>query len=86
MNKDLIAKRLIELRGSLSREHVAKRVGISVSALQMYENGHRVPRDEIKIRLANFYNRTVQEIFFNQQPHTLRGGASNETNRQKEVS
>lgn len=59
-----IAQRLIELRGSKSREEVAKEVGVSVSAISMYENGERVPRDAIKIRLAKFYGKTVQEIFF----------------------
>lgn len=62
--KELIAKRLINLRGDDSREETAQAVGISVSALQMYENGQRVPRDEIKIKLASHYKRTVQSIFF----------------------
>ena len=30
----------------------------------MYEAGERVPRDEIKIKLAKFYNRSVSYIFF----------------------
>ncbi|WP_340395665.1 helix-turn-helix transcriptional regulator [Paenibacillus sp. FSL E2-0177] len=64
MMKELIAKRLISLRGDDSREETAQAVGISVSALQMYENGQRVPRDEIKIKLASHYKRTVQSIFF----------------------
>ncbi|MED0670583.1 helix-turn-helix transcriptional regulator [Aneurinibacillus aneurinilyticus] len=71
MNKNLIAKKLVLLRGEISREEVATEVGISVSALQMYENGQRIPRDEIKIRLANYYSVTVQELFFENQPHIL---------------
>lgn len=59
-----IGERLIKLRGSLTRERVAKAIGISVSAVSMYENGERIPRDAIKIRLANFYGKSVQEIFF----------------------
>lgn len=65
MNKDAVAKRLIYLRGSKSRDEVANAVGISTSALGMYENGERIPRDEIKIRLARYYDRSVQFIFFN---------------------
>lgn len=61
---DTIAKRLVELRGDKSRKEVAKAVGISISALQMYENGYRVPRDEIKSRLAMYYKKSVQSIFF----------------------
>ena len=64
MNKKSIAKRLIELRGEKSRETVANACGISVSALAMYEQGERIPRDDIKIRLAKYYNRSVNFIFF----------------------
>lgn len=77
--KQLIAKRLMELRGEASREETAHAIGISVSALQMYENAQRVPKDEIKIRIANYYEKTVQEIFFDNEPHetcSLKKGAS----------
>ncbi|WP_145047905.1 helix-turn-helix transcriptional regulator [Paenibacillus xylanexedens] len=67
--KQLIAKRLMDLRGELSREETAHAIGISISALQMYENAQRVPKDEIKIRIANYYKKTVQEIFFDYEPH-----------------
>lgn len=64
MNKSKIAKTLIDLRGSKSREEVAKSLEISISALQMYENGQRIPKDEIKIKIANYYQLSVQDIFF----------------------
>lgn len=57
-------KILVQLRGEKTQEIVAGDVGISVSALAMYETERRVPRDEIKIKLANYFNRSVQEIFF----------------------
>jgi len=69
MNRELIAKRLIELRGGMSQEHVAKQVGISPAALSMYENAERVPRDEIKLKLSKFYGKSVQDIFFKHQGH-----------------
>lgn len=59
-----VARRLIELRSNKSQEEVANAVGISKSALSMYENAERIPRDEIKIRLAKYYGKTVQYIFF----------------------
>lgn len=59
-----VAQKLIRLRGDKSREEVAKKIGVSVSAISMYENGERIPRDDIKIRIADFYNTTVQDIFF----------------------
>lgn len=55
---------LRRLRGDKPREVVAKAVGISVRALQSYENGDRVPRDEVKQKLADYYHRSVQFIFF----------------------
>lgn len=62
-----IAQRLILLRGKRTREEVAKAVGISLSAMAMYENGYRIPRDETKIKLANYYGVSVEQIFFNRQ-------------------
>ena len=59
-----VAERLIKARGDKRREEVAKAVGISLSAIAMYENGERIPRDEIKIRLADYYQTTVQKLFF----------------------
>ena len=62
---DNIAEKLIALRGKKSREEVAKALGLSISAISMYESGERIPRDSIKIKIANYYNKSVQEIFFN---------------------
>ena len=59
-----VGNRLAALRGEKSLCEAAGDLGISVSALSMYESGNRVPRDEIKIRLAEYYSTTVQELFF----------------------
>lgn len=64
VDKVVIGKRLLEFRGNRTREDVAKIIGVSISAIQMYENGERVPRDEIKLKFANYYNKSVEEIFF----------------------
>jgi len=64
MDKQVIARKLLNLRGTKPRDEVSNDLGISVSALQMYENGQRVPKDEIKIKIAKYYKKTVQEIFF----------------------
>lgn len=60
----IIGDRLKALRGKRKVEHVAKALGISRSALSMYESGHRVPRDEIKVKIAHFYNTSIETIFF----------------------
>ncbi|MBS5414101.1 helix-turn-helix transcriptional regulator [Anaerostipes sp.] len=64
-----IGCRLRELRGNIPRETVADAVGISVSAISMYENGERIPRDVVKVKLASYYGRSVQEIFFDEKCH-----------------
>ena len=64
MNKELIAKRLRDLRGSRQREEVALACGITAQAVSMYENGARIPSDDIKIKLATFFGVSVQQIFF----------------------
>jgi len=35
----------------------------------MYERDERVPRDEVKIRIANFFGKTVQELFYTPIEH-----------------
>ena len=59
-----VADRLVEARGKRKREEVAAAIGVSLSAISMYENGERVPRDETKIKLAEYYGTTVQALFF----------------------
>ena len=64
MEPKIIGERLVELRGKRSQTEVANACGISLSAIGMYERGERVPRDEIKIKLARFYNVSVEELFY----------------------
>ncbi len=66
MNKRKIAKTLVSLRGDKTQKEVATELGISVSALAMYEQGNRIPRDEIKVMIADYYGKSVQEIFFDE--------------------
>ena len=68
-------ERLIALRGERSQEEVAKALGISVSALSMYEQGNRIPRDEVKIRMAEYYGISIEALFLILFP----------TNREEEV-
>lgn len=73
MSNAQMGMRLRNLRGQTPRAVVAEAVGISVSALQMYENGARVPRDQTKMALADYYHTTVAAIFFNPEAHELCG-------------
>ena len=64
MDQKVIGKRLRELRGKKSAEEVSNDLNISVSTIYMWENGERIPRDEMKVRLAKYYDRSVESIFF----------------------
>ena len=59
-------ERLRQLRGVRTRTGVARELGISLSALQSYEDGARLPRDEVKCRIADYYGVTVQSIWYPQ--------------------
>lgn len=61
-----IGAKLKELRGDKTQEQVANAIGVTKSAYAMYERDERVPRDEVKKRIANYYHTTVGIIFFAQ--------------------
>lgn len=47
-----------------TQQQVADDLEITKSALAMYERDERVPRDEVKIRIARYYGETVDALFF----------------------
>ena len=73
MDSTQIARTLRILRGEKSRREVAEAIDGTFSALQMYENGSRIPRDETKVKIAQYFGKTVGEIFFDEEPHVLCG-------------
>ena len=64
MDSKKIGLKLRELRGDKTQDEVAKGIGVSVSAIAMYERGERIPRDEIKVSLSNYYEVPIADIFF----------------------
>lgn len=62
-------EKLKQLRGERSRDEIAKELNITKSSLAMYEREERIPRDEVKIRIANYFGKSVQEIFFSPEEH-----------------
>lgn len=64
-------KVLVNLRESrhMTKAELAEKLGISPSAISAYELGTRVPRDEVKIRIADFYGVSVVDIFYAQKGH-----------------
>lgn len=64
MDAKKIGKRIRELRGETSAPELAKAIGSSVSSIFMYESGERIPRDEVKIRLARYFGVSIESLFF----------------------
>lgn len=66
MDTKAIGKKLEELRRAkgITQAEVAEALGVSAMAVSLYENGERVPRDEVKIKIADFFKTPVSSIFF----------------------
>ncbi len=58
MNNNIFGKRLKLLRenANMSRIELSYHLSTSVSAISLYENGNRVPSDDIKIAIAKLFN------------------------------
>lgn len=64
MDREKVAKRLVDLRGDRSQREVAEAIGVSQATYSYYESGKRMPRDDVKFRIASYYKKTVNQIFF----------------------
>lgn len=67
--ENTIGETLIRLRGDRTQEEVAKAVGVTKSAISMYENNERIPRDEIKRKMAAYFKVSVERTFFAEKVH-----------------
>ena len=63
-DRDLIAEKLKKLRGERTQKEVAEAIGITPMAMSYYESGERIPNDEVKAKLANYYGVSVGHLFF----------------------
>ena len=78
------AKILRDLRGEKTQEAIAESVGITKSSWAMYERGERVPRDEVKIRIADYFGVSVQDIFLpNTSTNSARRSRKHKLSRQR---
>lgn len=59
-----IGQKLIKLRDDKEIEDVANAIGVSKQAIWNYENDKRIPRDDIKKKIADYYKTSVENIFF----------------------
>lgn len=59
-----IGEKLIALRGDKTQAEIAEAVEVAPSTISMYEQDERIPRDEVKKRLAAYYHTTVEALFY----------------------
>lgn len=64
-----IGMKLRALRGKKTMQETANDLNISKSALAMYERDKRIPRDEVKIRIAQYYGESVEHLFYERNGH-----------------
>ena len=71
LSNETIGQKLKSLRLEKKKtiNEVATALNISPSALSMYECDQRIPRDNIKIALADYYKKPIGKIFFARNAH-----------------
>ena len=57
-------EKLRELRGNRTKGTVAEAIGVSYSSYTKYERNERRPTDKVKERIAKYYKKSIQSIFF----------------------
>lgn len=60
--------RIERRRRKETQAETAAAVGVTTASYAMYETGARVPRDDVKIAIADHFSKTVGDLFF---PDTL---------------
>ena len=66
MNSKAIGNRIRGLREELgqSKRFVAGQLGISYSSMCQYEYGLRIPGDETKLKIADYFGQSVESLFY----------------------
>lgn len=72
MDRNYIADNLRELRRrkGVTQTEVAQALGVPVSTYNAYETGQNVPRDKMKIAIAEYFGKSVGYIFFKRITHS----------------
>lgn len=63
-DRKVIGERLKKLRGSRTLAEVAPIFGVSEVTVSLWERGERMPNDDRKVMIANYYKKSVNSIFF----------------------
>lgn len=62
--RTVVGERLKRLRGSRTQSEVAEAVGVTPMCISQYESGDRTPVDDMKVKLANYFDVPLVDIFF----------------------
>ena len=62
--REVIGERLRKLRGTRTLEEVAKALGVTPMAVSMWERGERIPGDDMKMKIADYYKTSILTLFF----------------------
>lgn len=63
-DREKIGQRLKKLRGSRSLEDVANALEVTPMAVSLWERGERMPSDNMKVKIAAYYKKSVMALFF----------------------
>ena len=63
-DRTVIGERLKRLRGSRTQLEVANALKVTPMAVSQWENGLRMPSDDMKVKIAMYYKKSVMFIFF----------------------
>lgn len=61
----MIGKKIRDLRckNNLTQQELSKILGVSKSSISLYENGKMNPEDDIKIKIVDYFNLTLDDLF-----------------------
>lgn len=73
MDAKLVGERIKNLRQEkkMSQQELADAINVASSTVSMYEKGERIPRDQIKLAIANLFGVTVDYLFFGVDTHEM---------------
>ena len=66
MNGKTIGEKITFLRNemNITQKELAQKLGISVASIAIYELNERIPRDEMKKKISEFFKVPIQDLFF----------------------
>lgn len=82
----MIRNNLKKLRGDISQKTIADYVGITQQQYSYIERSDRIPSFEVVLKLSQFFNKSVEEIFFTYKDNKQLSESENKfINKQKEA-